>query len=174
MRKKGYFFIIDSLVALIALTAGVLLIIGISSYEPKSGQTLTVAKEVIETLQSNKVRNLNNDYMGANSILTRNGNITDTDRTLLEQSAEFYYRSTKGCTFCLYLTDLFLANVTAQLIPNEYDYIISIDNITIFNHTVKDMEESSLVTPVRTVVHGIYNESEMFGPYVVEVISWGR
>jgi len=174
LGKRGYFFILDSMVALAVLSVGIVLIFSQHSYEPKTEQSYTLSLEVLNVLSYNKIKNINNDYAGSNSNLTRNGNITDIDKTLLEQIAEFYYRNTtKDCGFCIELIGKFLNNITINLIPSEYNYLIRIDNMSVYNHSNSDMNSSSFLIPSRKIVHGMYNETELYGPYLVEVLSWG-
>ncbi len=174
MQKKAYFFIVDSMVALAVLAVGTVLLLSMHSYSPPTQQSYTISDDIVNILSYNKIRSINNYYAGANSVLTKDGNITDTSKTLLEQMAEFYYRNqTKGCNFCMGLISSFVGNITRNMIPQEYNYIINIDNVTVFSHSTKPMNVSRFITPSRIIVHGVYHGNEMYGPYVVEVLSWG-
>jgi len=154
------------------LAVGLILIFSAHEYRPRIEQPYTVSEDVLNVLLYNKVKNINNYYAG--TFLTRNGNITDTDQPLIEQIGEFYYRNqTKDCDFCMDLADRFLLNITQNLVPSEYNYIIMIDNNTIHTHASIGMEGARFITPARAIVHGIYNETELFGPFLVEVLSWG-
>lgn len=174
LGKRGYFFLVDSMVALGVLTVGIVLLLSQHESAPSTGQPQVVAVDVIAVLSSNKVKNINDDYAGANSELTRNGNITDIDKTLLEQAAEFYYRSEeKSCDFCLGLAENFLERILTDLTPREYQYQIIIEGTLVYDHSTTAIDESRFVIPSRKIVHGLYNQSELYGPYVVEVLSWG-
>ncbi len=174
MRKRGYFFIVDSLVALAVLCVGIVLVFSQHDYKPSTDQSYSLSNDILNILSYNKIKNINNDYAGSNSNLTRNGNITDIDKTLLEQVAEFYYRNkTKDCSFCMGLIDKFLSNITVNLIPAEYNYLIKIQNETVYTHSSMDINSSLFVIPSRKIVHGLYNGTELYGPYIVEVLSWG-
>ena len=92
----------------------------------------------------------------------------------MEQIGEFYYRNQEmGCGFCMAIIENVISNVTNNLMPPEWNYIIYIDNTTIFNHSETPIEESIFIIPSRVIVHGIYNETDLYGPYVAEVLSWG-
>ena len=174
MQKRGYFFVIDALVALLVLVVAVVLIFSTNIREQKTEQPFTLSTDVLKVLSTNKIKSINNDYAGSNSNLTRNGNITDIDKTLLEQVAEFYHRNkTLECGYCLQLIDSFLDNITVNMIPKEYDYMIILDNTTVYNHSTSPMNDSTFVIPSRTIVHGLYNGKDLYGPYLVEVLSWG-
>jgi hypothetical protein len=174
MNKTGYFFIIDSIVALSVLSIGVFLLYSFNEAKTSTEQPYTISADVLNVLSYNKIKFVDNEYAGPNSILTRNGNITDIDKTLLEQVAEFYYRyKDKGCSFCLNLTESFISNITANMVPSSYNYIINLDNQTIYLRNNSPINNSKFTVPARKIVHGIYNGSELYGPYVAEVISWG-
>ncbi len=66
----------------------------------------------------------------------------------------------------------FVGNITQNMIPQEYNYVINIDNTTVYTHASKSINDSRFITPSRIIVHGIYNGNELYGPYVVEVLSW--
>jgi len=172
--KKGYFFIVDAMVAIGALAIGMVLIFSMSEYRPSTTQSYTVSEDVLNILSYNRIKQINNYYAGPNSVLTRNGNITDISKPLIEQSAEFYYRyDSLGCDFCKDLIGSFLGNITQKLIPENYNYVVIINNETVFNHSSDPISDAIFVTPARAIVHGIYNQTDLYGPYLVEVISWG-
>jgi hypothetical protein len=174
MNRRAYFFIIDSIVALTVLTIGVLLIYSFHENEPRTEQPYAIANDVANILSYHKIKSINNDYAGPGGVLVRDLNITDLDKTLLEQVAEFYYRNkTKNCSFCLGLITSFLNNITINLVPSNYNYIIMIQNETIYLHNMTDINSSIFIIPSRKIVHGVYNSTEFFGPYLVEVLSWG-
>jgi len=171
--KKGYFFIVDSMVALGVLAVGIVLIFSAHESSPPTGQSYTISEEVMNILQYNQIKDINNYYAGPNSILTRNNNITDIQKTLLEQVGEFYYRNqSRNCEFCIGLINSFMINITQNLVPAEYNYLVLIDNLTVFNHSITPISESPFVIPSKAIVHGVFNFSDLFGPYLVEVVSW--
>jgi hypothetical protein len=167
MDKKGYFFIIDSLVAMLILGVGLTLLLSAHEYRPPIEQPFTVSDDVINVLSYNKIEDINNNYAGPNSVLTRNGSITDISKSLIEQMAEFYYLNNSA------QIDKFLKNITLNLIPEEYSYIIRINGTLVYNHSVREIESSRFVIPARTIVHGMHDKTTLYGPYTVEVLSWG-
>jgi hypothetical protein len=70
------------------------------------------------------------------------------------------------------LAKSFIGNLTKNLVPGEYNYMISIETVPIFNNSHVTRDQARAVTPSRAIVHGIYNETELYGPYIVEVLSW--
>ena len=164
MKKKAYFFLVDSLIALGVLAIGLILIFSYNSSAPRTEQTFTVSDDVIKTLNSYQIRDINSYYL---TNLQNNGNITDSTKPLLEQVAEFYYLNKRA------LIIEFLDNVTNNLIPDNFNYMIIINNDNVYNHTTMPIEAGRYVIPSRTITHGLLTPTEMYGPYIVEVLSWG-
>jgi len=163
MKKRGYFFIVDSMVALAVLTVGIVLIFSFFNITPRTEQTYTISEDILNILQNNKIRDINNVHI---DILRVNGNITETNKPVLEQLAEFYFRGQKE------LIPPFLHNVTEDLFPSEYNYMLSIDNVSVYNDSQLPMEGARYIVPARTITHGMYG-AQLYGPYSVEVLSWG-
>ncbi len=171
--KKGYFFIVDAIVALSILAIGLVMIFSFYKIEPSVEQSQFFSTELADTLAKTRIIDVNNEYAGANSILTQNRNITNIHNTIIEQIAEFYYRyKEKGCSFCLGLAANFTKEITGDISTTGLSYSISIDNYPIYNYTVLNINDSMVVLPSRFIVHGLYNKKELYGPYVVEVLSW--
>jgi hypothetical protein len=172
-RKKGYFFVLDAIMAIMVLTIGVILIFSFNKYAPLKQQAFFISSDIPSMLANTKIKDLNNEYCGVNSKLTNDGNITNTENTLLEQIGEFYYRSkTKGCTFCPNLTIKAMQNTVTPLVPEDYNFYIKINSEVVYTRNTTDIQNATLVIPVRRVVQGLYNKSELFGPYIFEVYTW--
>ena len=164
MKKKAYFFLVDSLIALGVLAVGLILIFSYNSAAPRTEQPFTVSDDVITTLNSYRIMDINNYYL---TTLEENGNITDPTKPLLEQIGEFYYLNKKK------LIVEFLDNVTHDLIPDNFNYMIMIDGVNVYNHSTMLIGAGRYVIPARTITHGLLNPTDMYGPYIVEVLSWG-
>ena len=123
-----------------------------------------------------KINDINDRYAGPNGMLHRNGNITSLDNTLFEQICEFYYRNvTKKSSFTLGLIDSFVSSISSNIVPPGYGFIINIEDTTVYNKTgkrISPINDSVIVIPSKRLIHGIYNETELIGPYIVEVIVW--
>lgn len=170
-KKKGYFFIVDSIIALTVLSAGIILLFSYNQFTPTTYDLYIVSDEVINVLYYNEIKEMNNDYI--RFTLIADGNITDDHKTIFEQIGEFYYRNqTKDCGYCLSLMNNTIYSVLDSMFPSDYNYMVYFDNITIYNVSNVDIEYATVVIPSKAVVHGLYNDSELYGPYLVEVLSW--
>jgi hypothetical protein len=176
VKKKGYFFIIDAIIGLFVILIGVVMIYSVYMYEPSEEQTTLFSFDMMSFLSSNKVSDLNDAYAGSGGILSKNGNITDVDNTLLEQIGEFYYRNvSKSDPHTLSLIDSFVSNVSKAATPQTFGFMIKIDDHTVYNRSgakAVRYTDATVIIPSKRLVHGIYNQTELFGPYLCEVIVW--
>lgn len=181
-HKKGYFFIMDAIIALFVLVLGLLIALSFFTHESMDDQVTFFSLNIMEFLSEHKLKSLNNDFAGTNGYLHTNGNITNLENSILEQIGEFYYRNqTKGCSFCLNLSSELIKNVTNELVTQRYNYYVIIEdmiilnmtrNVSIFNKDTIMPNESMILIPTKKIIHGIYNDTELWGPYSVEVWSW--
>jgi hypothetical protein len=174
--KKGYFFILDAFIGLFVIVIGLVLIYSVFMYEPNEEQITLLSFDMMNFLSSNKISDINDQYAGPNGFLYQNGNITNIDDTLIEQVAEFYHRNvTYPNTNTIPLIDSFISNISKETAPVNYGFIIKIENYTVYNHSgikATNFADSVVVIPSKKIVHGIYNRTELFGPYICEVIVW--
>ena len=121
------------------------------------------------------INDLNNDYIWH---LEQNGNITDNSKTIIEQIGEFYYRNqTKNCNYCMILINSTINSTLINMFPEDYNFIVIFDNKTIFTNINTGLqkisiENATIVIPSKAIVHGLYNKTELYGPYIIEVLSW--
>lgn len=181
--RRGYFFILDAFLAMSVLVLGMLIVYSFRSYSPSQVQPILLADDVMESLSSNKVGDLAGNISGAGIYvqdLINKRIITTKENTLLEQIGEFYYLGNES------LCRSFAANITNQLVPRQYGFMLyihddptdldnSLDsadfNITVNPGLVQPAKSSILVTSKR-VVAGIVNETVMWGPFVMEARVW--
>lgn len=173
MRKKGYFFAVDAIIALFVLVLGTVLALSFFSYEVPEKQVSFISNSIMEFLYTNRIKDINSEYIGPNRKLHNNKNITELENPLIIQLGEFYYRNqTENCDFCMDLITNTLDNVSGNFMAPGYSFELYIENNLVYNKTVKDSENSTILIPSKTVISGIYNETQLWGPYRVEVRSW--
>jgi hypothetical protein len=177
--KKGYFFIIDAMMALFVLVLGTIIILSSFMYEPSEKQASFIAFDLMDFLSSNKIQDINNQYVGPGGKFYLDENITNLDNSLIQQVCEFYYRNvTLNSTTSLSLIAPFVSNVTSGVFPSTYGFILNIDNHPVYNYTgpfAESMANSSIIIPSKKIVYGNYVNSThilLYGPYEVEVIVW--
>ncbi|MFH1439824.1 MAG: hypothetical protein ABIG89_04615, partial [Candidatus Woesearchaeota archaeon] len=162
MHKKAYFFTLDAFIATSIIVIGISLILFARTNKPYEMQTAFLSQDVIDTASSIKIYELSdNEYV---NNLTADGNITNTQNTVLEQVGEFCYRgmnSTAGN---------FTEKVFLRIIPPEYNFqlLIKDGSDILFNYTKgKGMETSRVLISSKNIIFGQIN-STMWGPYTSE------
>lgn len=169
MEKQGYFFTLDSFLAVSVIIVGLFVIFSYRTYIPDPDQTSMYAQQIGGILGANPLYELNNQYL---DNLRSDGNITQSDNSLLEQIGEFYYRNlTKGCLFCLGLANQSVQNISKGLIDPKYGFRVVLENNTVYESDQNELD-SELVVSNKRIVFGVYNGTESWGPYAAEVRVW--
>lgn len=169
MDKKGYFFTLDSFLAISVIVVGLLVIFSYRTYVPDSDQTSLYAEQIGGILGSNSLYEFNNVYLDK---LKNDGNITRADNSLLEQLGEFFYRNeTLSCGYCLKLANETVANISKGLIDSKYGFRVVLENVSVFESN-DDENRSELVVSNKRLVFGVYNDTDSWGPYSAEVRVW--
>lgn len=165
---------VDAIIALFVLTLGVSLILAFYYRTPPTQGIATLSQDFMDTLSKTKLNDIDDPLFAPTSSIIINGNITHRDNSVLQQLAEFYYRTTTtppflSCTFCANLTNTTLYH--AVPIENKYNYILMIDDTLVFTKNSTSMDDARLLLPARKIVHGEYRD-QLYGPYLVEVYVW--
>lgn len=172
MDKKGYFFILDSFLAMGVLVIGVIMVMSSFSEVPEKKHTTNIAEDILYIFSNTKIKNYNNPYFGSNSDLVKEGYIKDTEKTLLMQLGEFYHNGD------LKLAENFVGNVTNDLVPFQYHYDVIIDDVRVFPGDVDNSflilkNNTEVLFPAKKLSFGNVNDTlELFGPYLLEVAVW--
>ncbi len=158
---KGYFFTLDAFVAMGVIVVGLIMVLSSYSYRPLTVQGTVLSSDILLSLSSTKVTDVNNDYV---RVLLQNNSISNRENTLLQQAGEFYINNQNGMGFQL------VAATTDSLVPLQYFINVSINGSTIYNRGSL-AKSSRLVVASRSIVFGVYNDT-MWGPLPVEVKVW--
>ncbi|MBI5388838.1 hypothetical protein HZB01_00485 [Candidatus Woesearchaeota archaeon] len=171
--KKGYFFTLDVVIATIVLAVGLYFVLSARNEVPYYTTSQYLSEDMITTFSSVQIRDISNNYI---DYLVNDSNITNLDNTLMEQMGEFYYRQSKGCDFCGSILTNFTREVTRGIIPSNFDYAVLIkeagDSYTLIYNSSEQNMDAVIVISSKRLASGIYNVSELWGPYVFEVRVW--
>lgn len=166
--KKGVFFTMDSILA-----AGIILltiILASSSYlrEQPSFHLNYLSQDLIKTLSTLTVEEINNGYLDSLS-----SSDMDKDNTILEQIAEFWAANK------LEYANKTTSNVTALFIPDTMGFGIWIDDEAIYT---RDMPIKKSLVSSKKIISGVEkgktsgltrkNPPTLLGPVIVEVRVW--
>ena len=175
INKRGYFFIIDSILALGVLSIGAFLVF--TSYveiTPKDKVTI-LSEDIMDFFANNRIKDVNNEYAGIGGELWNSGSITNADNSLLQQVAEFYTKSNFDTA------EQFIENFTINLMPSQFSFELWLDDTLMYPQDpspehIKSKNAAKILIPSKKIVHGILNKEtgELFGPYKTEVLVWQK
>lgn len=165
--KKGYFFTLDAFIAMSILVLCVVLIFSIHAAKPYPMQSIFISDDMMYYLSSTKCYELQNEYV---MNLTRDGNITMPENSLVEQIAVFYVRGKGGIARNL------TRQVAGSMMPSKYGVQLRIYNSThIFEDTLNGggigQTESRMLISSKVVLFGLENDTS-WGPLTAEVRLW--
>jgi len=165
--RRGFFFILDTLLALVVLFSGLALILTNSVQAPLTAQAAFTAQDLLTQLSNTRINDSSNSVI----INARfNGTISSDDgyRSLLEEIVYLYYKSNFGSA-------AEITNATAAtLVPANYNALFEINQTIIYSKNVSTNTEAQapFVLTDRRIIIGLTNTSQLFGPYIVEFHIW--
>ncbi|HLP79070.1 MAG TPA: hypothetical protein VK158_00385 [Acidobacteriota bacterium] len=166
-KKRGFFFVLDTIFAVVVILAGLILVFTNLSSVPATYQAASSSIDVLSQLSKTKVNETANAYILAlrfNNTLTK----SDNYRSIIDVVAYLYNRSNtydaRG------VIESFVENVT----PENYNIEILINDTLLYEKSVKDItqENAAFVIKTRGIVIGVTNDSNMIGPYIMEISLW--
>ena len=175
LKKRGYFFILDAVLALIVLVVGVFLITSSYVSIPQPVQVEILSDDLLDFLSNTKIRDLNNPYAGIGGVLWNQGLITDADNSLLQQIGELYSANNPD------IAEKFTANVSVGIIPPQFRYEVWMNGVIIYprmpaaEHS-NSRNSTELLLTSKKLTFGIMNKttSGIWGPHKAEVYVWQK
>lgn len=161
---------LDAFIAISILVLSVILIFSFHSQKPYQMQGIFLSDDILDLLAETSVYEVNNEFVYS---LYTNGstNITNTDNSLLEQTAIFYMTDREK------LAQDFLLNVTNNAVPENYGFELFIYNSThTYNLTINPgdslQNESDQIVSSKKLIFGLIQEEFNWGPATAEVRIW--
>ena len=174
-KKRGYFFILDAVLALIVLVVGVFLITSSYVSVPQPVQVEILSDDLLGFLSNTKIRELNNPYAGIGGVLWNQGLITAADNSLLQQIGELYSANKPD------IAEKFIANVSAGIVPSQFRYEVWMNNAILYPRVpaiehANSRNSTGLLLTSKKLTFGIMNKttSNIWGPYKAEVFVWEK
>ena len=196
LNKKGYFFVIDALIALGVLAIGVFLVFTFYANVPSKEQPAILSGSIMDFFANNKIKDVDNLYAGLGGSLWEDegadGGLCDGEEliangeiTLLQQIAIFYEKSQgdagNDCYFNPDSEDLierFIGNLVENILPPQYKFEFWMDDKLLYPATVTEQADSKnaaeVLIPSKKIAYGILNPQtgDLLGPYDTEVLVW--
>jgi len=171
--RKGYFFLIDSILALGVLAVGGFLIFFSYTQAPHKEDATILAESLMDFFSNTKIEGTNNQYVGMGGVLWQQGIITDGENTLLQQVGNLYAANKRD------VAEKFIANITQNAVPGQYLFEFWINDTLLYpgNPSAAHLgskNSTMVLIPSRKIVYGFINEEtgDLFGPYEAEVLVW--
>ena len=182
MHKKGYFLSIDAFIAVGIVFLGMALFLSQYSFKPPEYQTFYYSTDIMDTLYSVHIYDLNEDLYPYLQKYKKDGSIERFDSTILEQLVIFLYDyDTTGDSKSLEMARNLTKDIVNSSISDRYFYNITIRNDTdtflLFSKTLNrngeiiHAENSSLVIPSRRLVSAVVSGTDV-ELMTAEVLVW--
>lgn len=178
MKKKGYLFTLDALMAIGIIMVGLVVVNSMGSKTPSTLQIGFYSDDLMSLLANMKIYEVNDPYVDQ---LISEGNIQNMDNTLLEQAGEFYYRENNGpaCTGndCITITYNLLESITEGALPPMYYFRIKVyygageDEFDEVYKTAEPNPDSEMITTSRRIVAGLYDDTTLWS-YGTQIEVW--
>ncbi len=175
LKKRGYFFILDAMLALTVLVMGIATILSAYVKVNPAAQAGLLSDDLLNFLSNNRIKDLNSPYAGIGGELWNQGSITDADNTLLQQAGIFYATGQPDTA------ENFIQNVSAGIIPSQFDYEVWINGAVLYPKSpspehARSKNSTKLMLTSKKITFGILNRttSGLWGPYKAEVFVWER
>jgi hypothetical protein len=140
-NKRGYFFSLDALIALLIIIG---VVIFIKPPQPQNYHQENIHSDLLDVLSNLKIGDINNSYV---KQLIANGNITNLNQSVLEQIGEFY---ANGDPLAQQLAENILTNLNLQENVGLY-----FDNILIADAGSVSYNDAEEIATSRQIISGI-------------------
>ena len=163
-NTKAQYLTLDAFIGAMIVAVALVIIFAARTNRPYTAQSELISKGFAESLSAAKLSELNNPLV---IILTRNGTITTTDNTVLQQATEFYVIGQK------YYAGELLKNVTFNLIPPQYSFKILINDEVMYQRGLTNENKSAVVVSSKKLIFGVVNKTALvYGPTIAEIRVW--
>lgn len=161
---KAQYLTIDAFIASMIVAVALVIVLAAKSAQPYTTQSELISKGFTESLSSSKLSELNNPLI---INMTKSGNITNADNTVLQQATEFYFTERRSSA-----TEL-VKNVTYRLIPPQYSFKLLINNDLIYERAVSNENTSAVLVSSKKLIFGVVNRTALvYGPTITEIRVW--
>jgi hypothetical protein len=174
MKKKGIYFTLEAVIAMMVISIGFGIILYLFTVTAKPPVT-TVQTDLYDMVKLFNIplNTIGEGTCSAAGTAVDDGNISDTSNTFFNQLGEFYYRyTTQNCDYCDELITQCIADYINYRNLEDENMQISIEGTAFYNSTGIDQENATAVFPFPVLLFGMQNNNAMWGPYTGEIKVW--
>ncbi len=174
IKKKAMYFTTEAVISMMILSVGFGIIVYMFTVlaRPPVGIVQTTLYDTVD-LFNTKIESIGNGTCSSNSTWIDNGNITDTDQSIINQAGELYYRyKEKSCDYCDELVQQCLSDFIDYRNLEEENIRVQIGGETWYQNGTITKENATVIFPEKIILIGTENNTAMWGPYTAEVEVW--
>jgi len=142
-KKKAYFFTLDALLSLSIMVIGLMLISNVYVSSQPRTQLDYYSEDLISLFSDIKLDEINNSYINK---LIADGNITDTENSILEQIGIFWVTNKTD------LAQNLARNISYSIIPDRYGYAFVVGGDIVYSEPKNKSRE---LTTHKSMITGI-------------------
>lgn len=167
--KKGFFFLIDATLAVVAIILGSFIIYSSFYGQPSVLQLSALADSIVLFYTNNSVEDITFDgYQTLVDCDQPPCPVEDPSDTLGIQIFKWYEQNT---TQSMEYVRSFVENVTAKDIPEHINMRLKINDTVVFNTTEPQADVKTII-PSRTLLLYADENLTLHGPVMLEVAVW--
>lgn len=182
LNKKAYFFLIDSLLAMVILGAGTFMLLSTRTIESPTHQAEIYANDAMNHLSMHTVRDIRDEVIGYDGKYVRDGIITNPDMPLIHQIMEFYFQTQSNISGSEEYMNEFISRSLRKVTTQKYNmqfqiYEYANERFVPFILYKKgdslERKGAKVIIPQRRFISSYDAETQTLrGPYILEVLVW--
>jgi hypothetical protein len=169
VNKKGYFFVVDAIIASTILLFGLFILFGSSIRMPEDTQPLTTTEDFTSILLYQPLSQSTNPYYTA-VLLSTPGLVNNQDATPLEELGYLMYKynQTNNVVYLQHAQN-FASSLMNESLEKRYGASIYLNNTLVYNRSTA---RTTFQFSRATVVYVRVGTTQAIGPYPGEVQLW--
>ena len=184
VNKRGYFFLIDSILALGVLAVGGFLALTFYLQVPSGNEPSILSEDVMDFFANNNVQSIDNPEVGIGGTYWSSAEVTAchgqtltqiAENTLLQQVAVLYTDSLSNSCY-RNIARNYIEKLTAGTFPPQYSFEFWMDDVLLYPATeqINAKNAAKVLIPSKRIVYGIADQEngDMLGPYDTEALVW--
>lgn len=188
-NKKGYFFLMDGLIAIGVLVTGFIIIGSIFVGEPVFKPPYGIGDDILRMLSTTNISGIDLNRNPGIKTLFDNDIITDNSTKILQQVGKFYYSYCQGNNDYLSYMNTTVFEIVDNIIPHPYYAEMNISGYNGFSgcsiervytnvrpdttsYILSSQERSKMLMVTQKIVFGNYDVDTLFGPYIITLKVW--
>ena len=193
-NKKGYFFLLDGLIAISVLVTGFVIIGSIYVSYPIFKPSYHIGEDLLGALANTNISDINLEQNSEIMQLFKDNKIDNNASSILQQVGKFFYDfCEKGEVQGLKDANSIMYGIINNIVPRPYYAEINFtkeggcgankhsrlytsyipNNAVLIDAEIEGHKENSkILISTQRVILGNYDETTIFGPYIVRLNVW--